>query len=405
MGGSVAAKLSKNLLASRAFNCQEISLEEGSSERTEQLCPKQDDRTQTDHTNDSSMHADLRNFSLMRGDSTGPLKLEKFCSDYGPERIWEFTNRNRAELKHHSDFFERCIKSVHSATLQPIKLLISIAMLVGNPIFTQIPKIIANSKEEFRPTLVDHLKRASAVNFGPIAAEWLESNYSQIYEDTFTLCRGFELEHISPDYHTHALQIHRHVEVKSVYQFCNLAEVHWRHAHCFDIWERLPPQVRLTQSEYNQFIGSLVDDNRYRQFAEELRSTPVRNWSDKIKQLTSSPQFQDARSRQEHLLQLQLTYGDLPQSKLKTLLGHEKTFEKTFEAAALAPSSKQFAIAQFLAVQKHGRWICQMAPGHGKSRIAAFAALVHLSLQPGCKAFFLFPTKHLRDRDKALYHR
>ena len=45
-------------------------------------------------------------------------------------------------------FFEKCMNNISMMTTNPLKVLISIAMIYGNPIFNQIPKIISDANEE-----------------------------------------------------------------------------------------------------------------------------------------------------------------------------------------------------------------------------------------------------------------
>ena len=56
------------------------------------------------------------------------------------------------------DFFELCTNSISLATLAPLRLLLSVAMIVGNPVFTSIKRIILEAKDDFREPLLKQLK-------------------------------------------------------------------------------------------------------------------------------------------------------------------------------------------------------------------------------------------------------
>ena len=144
------------------------------------------------------------------------MKLEQFCETYTCATLIDFANRNRKAVDEFKDYFERCIKNVNLAKVDSLKLLLSLAMIYGNPFFNSIPKIIQGARMELQPELLKHLKRSSLVNFGVDVAKWLEKKYKLINEDTWHLCRGFELGVINHQYQIPALDIHLLVEVKDV---------------------------------------------------------------------------------------------------------------------------------------------------------------------------------------------
>ena len=74
-------------------------------------------------------------------------------------------------------------------------LLLSMATIYGNPLFSKVPEIIMDADTEFKAELLQHLRQSALVNFGPYAAAWIYENYALINEDTWNLCRRFDLIH------------------------------------------------------------------------------------------------------------------------------------------------------------------------------------------------------------------
>ena len=59
-------------------------------------------------------------------------------------------------------------------TINSIQLLFSIAMMLGNPFFDKIPKIIDTANESVsREQLVKYLVRACRIYFGKEVGEWI----------------------------------------------------------------------------------------------------------------------------------------------------------------------------------------------------------------------------------------
>lgn len=102
-----------------------------------------EDRTITAKTMDSSIFVDLRKLAIAEKDDKAELvKLEQFCDAHNISTIIDFVNRHRSEVGQYKEFFERCIKNVNLAKVDSLKLLLSVAMIYGNPLFNSIPKII-----------------------------------------------------------------------------------------------------------------------------------------------------------------------------------------------------------------------------------------------------------------------
>ena len=116
---------------------------------------KDEERPATMKTVDSSIFADFRKFAIAEKEDKAELvKLEQFCDTYDVSTIVDFMNRHRREFDQYKDFFERCIKHANLAKVGPLKLLLSGAMIFGNPLFNAIPKIILEAQEELRSELV-----------------------------------------------------------------------------------------------------------------------------------------------------------------------------------------------------------------------------------------------------------
>ena len=84
------------------------------------------------------------------------------------------------------------------------------------------------------------MKFCALLHFGENAASWLEKNYRLINEDTFSLCRDFQVKAINVEFQSAALDVRLMVKVKEARQFCNLAEWHSRFRHSFEVFRRLP---------------------------------------------------------------------------------------------------------------------------------------------------------------------
>jgi len=108
-----------------------------------------------------------------------------------------------------------------------------------------------------------------------------------------------------------------------------LARAHETYRHCYDIFRQIPfdesDVVRLSQSEYNSsffnnvLFGSRVD-KVFEKFGAEFRNLGIRDWPDKIKELTTSASIKDAKSVKEYLQLLQSSYGKLPEGQRESIL-------------------------------------------------------------------------------------
>jgi hypothetical protein len=81
-----------------------------------------------------------------------------------------------------------------------LKVLISFAIYVGNPLFGDIPKVIRQSKLEHQQELVEHLVHASSLEFSEETGLWMQDNYGRIDYGTFYLCKAFKWGSVKPEY-------------------------------------------------------------------------------------------------------------------------------------------------------------------------------------------------------------
>ena len=75
-------------------------------------------------------------------------------------------------------------------------------------------------------------------------------------------------------------------------------------------------------------------------FADEFRHTKLRDWSDKIKLLTTAASIKDVKSIKEYLQVLQSAYGKLPKGQRESFLSKDERFEASFKACQLGPNNK-----------------------------------------------------------------
>lgn len=110
---------------------------------------------------------------------------------------------------------------------------------------------------------------------------------------------------------------------------------------------RLPfenPQSRLTQEEYNSLHAKLLDrsevDVLFEKNKEELILTPVRDWPDRIKDLTTAASIKDAKSVKEYLRVLQAAYGELPGGQRESYYAKDDRLGRSFKAFKAGPNNK-----------------------------------------------------------------
>ena len=78
----------------------------------------------------------------------------------------------------------------------------------------------------------------------------------------------------------------------------------------------------------------------FEKFADDFRSTAIRDWSDKIKLLTTAASIKDAKSAKEYLRVLQAAYGELPKGQKESFLLKDERFAASFKTFQAGPNNK-----------------------------------------------------------------
>ena len=70
----------------------------------------------------------------------------------------------------------------------------------------------------------------------------MRDNYTMINEDTYTLCRGFDLYEVIPNWRKAVLDIHLMVEVDKdkILSLCLMAEGHRRYTNVYKLFMEVP---------------------------------------------------------------------------------------------------------------------------------------------------------------------
>lgn len=110
---------------------------------------------------------------------------------------------------------------------------------------------------------------------------------------------------------------------------------------------RLPfenPQSRLTQEEYNSLHAKLLDrsevDVLFETNKEELIRTAIRDWPDRIKDLSTAASIKDAKNVRKYLQVLQAAYGELPKGQRESFLQKDERVEASFKTFQAGPNNK-----------------------------------------------------------------
>ena len=149
--------------------------------------------------------------------------------------------------------------------------------------------------------------------------------------------------------------------------------------------------------------------------AETFLTTPLIDWPSKLAELVETAAFNAGNGDgklivDDFLRQLASNHKDIARPYKNSLLQRDPRYKMCFDAAGISPNNEQFALAQYLGVQAiknpGSRWICQLAPGKGKSRVAAVTGLViHLLHDFEHTVHFIHPTTYLMERDRATFKR
>ena len=118
-----------------------------------------EDQTVTESSMRDSMLAEIRKLCIADINERGEfVKLENLCCEFELDELIQLINRRKDTIAQCKAFFEKCMKDISLMTLKPLKVMISIAMIYGNPFFNKIPDIIEKSNEEVdEDELIGHL--------------------------------------------------------------------------------------------------------------------------------------------------------------------------------------------------------------------------------------------------------
>ena len=73
---------------------------------------------------------------------------------------------------------------------------------------------------------------------------------------------------------------------------------------------------------------------------EELIRTPVRDWLDKLKELSTAASIKDTKSVNEYLWALQIAYGELPKGQRESFMMKDDRFKTSFKTFKSGPNNK-----------------------------------------------------------------
>ncbi len=69
-------------------------------------------------------------------------RLEQICRDFPHEQVIAAVRRDAGLRLSCAEFFDQCANDANVAKLEEIRLLIAVALTIGNPLFEKIPDII-----------------------------------------------------------------------------------------------------------------------------------------------------------------------------------------------------------------------------------------------------------------------
>jgi len=123
---------------------------------------------------DGPIIAELMQICSNKQDDTGEfIGLEQFCDLYNSDDILKTIIRRRDMPTDIVGFLFKSISNLKQWTIKPLKVMISVAVTHGNPLFERIPAIMESVKEDYQDELTSYLQYALHIEFGEDAAKWI----------------------------------------------------------------------------------------------------------------------------------------------------------------------------------------------------------------------------------------
>ena len=114
------------------------------------------------------------------------------------------------------------MKNISTWDLQAIEVMVSLAVVRGDPLYADLPKIMIQVTAPLKEQMTKHLRRLAVDRFGPDVGNWVGENYARINECSYRLCHEFTVHKHNTDYHAPSLDAHLLAEVGDNLKFVSL---------------------------------------------------------------------------------------------------------------------------------------------------------------------------------------
>ena len=119
--------------------------------------------------------------------------MEDFCKTYDNPSIMKAFRQQRDFFTNEvTDFIKMMMDKISQWTIEPVKLMISIAVVHCNSIFELLPKIIDGANPVNKPKLLEFMAYQARFEFSSEVSKWLNQYYKHINDRTFLCCRGLK---------------------------------------------------------------------------------------------------------------------------------------------------------------------------------------------------------------------
>jgi len=189
-------------------------------------------------------------------------KMEEFCQLYSFDLILRAANSRQDFFnKSVTAFFEKVVDYKKYCNIQPIKLMLQMAIVQGSPLFQLIPAVINGVKEEYKEELKLFMKDRATIEFDEEAANWLYEYYEYVDDQVHGFCSGFWYNDVRPGLHQACLFVSLLVrgDLKKISYITAMV------LRCPNIWNTLKMKALQTNSGHNEqlAIGAKITEPQY----------------------------------------------------------------------------------------------------------------------------------------------